>query len=424
VRSRLTHVFRPTVRLRLTLLYGALFFVAAALMLVLLYALLSREFRPPAELGAGGPPTGQLAGADPNDGNPAPRNRPGGDAVAGNLGPNLSEDDVQRRILEVRRDERAGLLRRVPRLALVALLVTSLAALAIGWVVSGRMLRPLRQITQHARLASETTLADRIALQGPSDELKELADTMDDMLDRLESAFQSQRHFAAQASHELRTPLAIIGAEADVALAAPDVTSRERDLALAVRAAAVRSERLVDGLLALSRSESSMRDRVRLDLADLAGDIAGEQVADADAAGIRLDLTLDQAVVWGDRALLERLIGNLLQNAIRYNHPGGWVRLDVRTEAIDGRAVASVQVENSGPVIPPSGIDALFAPFHRGDSAGRQRMSGHGLGLAIVRSVATAHEGRIEAHPGRDGGLRVRITLPVATPELVLQRRS
>lgn len=424
MRSRLTQVVRPTVRLRLTLLYGVLFFVVAALMLVLLYALLSREFRPPRSPGAGGPPTGQLAGAGTDDGNAAAGSRPGQDAEAGNPGPNLTEDEVQRRILQVRRDERAGLLRRVPRLALVALLVTSLAALAIGWVVSGRMLRPLRQITQHARLASETTLSDRIALRGPSDELKELADTMDDMLARLESAFQSQRHFAAQASHELRTPLAIIGAEADVALAAPDVTPRERDLALAVRAAAARSERLVDGLLALSRSESSMRDRVRLDLADLAGDIAGEQVADADAAGIRLDLTLDQAVVRGDRALLERLIGNLLQNAIRYNHRGGWVRLDVRTEAIEGRAVASVRVENSGPVIPPSGIDALFAPFQRGDSAARQRMSGHGLGLAIVRSVATAHEGRIEAHPGHDGGLRVRITLPVATPELVLQRRS
>ena len=393
----MSELFRPTVRLRLTLLYGCLFFVAAAIMLLILYGLLRREFQPPPIPGAG-PPNGQVV-----DGGPG----------AGQDQAPADEDDVERRIFEVRRDERAGLLRQVPGLALVALLVTSLGALALGWVVSGQMLRPLRQITRHARLASETTLSDRIGLRGPPDELKELADTMDAMLGRLQAAFESQRQFAAHASHELRTPLAIIQAEADVALAAPDASPRERELAEAVRSAAIRSERLVDGLLALSRSESSMRDSVRLDLADLAGDAAGDLVGAADARQITLDLTLDQAVIRGDRSLLDRMVANLLQNAIRYNRTGGWVRLAVGTEVVDSAPMAVLMVENSGSAISPAEIADLFTPFRRGTTAVRERTAGFGLGLAIVRSVATVHGGMVTARSGREGGLLVTVRLPV-----------
>ncbi len=398
-------LFRPTVRLRLTLLYGCLFFVAAAIMLIFLYGLLRRELRPPAGPEGFGAPNGQMAG---------------GDAGSEQGGPLADEDDVARRIFEVRRDERAGLLRQIPGLAVVALLVTSLGALALGWVVSGQMLRPLRQITRHARLASETTLSDRIGLRGPPDELKELADTMDAMLGRLQAAFESQRQFAAHASHELRTPLAIIQAEADVALAAPDASPRERELAQAVRSAAIRSERLVDGLLALSRSESSMRDSVRLDLADLAGDAAGELVGSADARQIALDLSLDQAVIRGDRPLLERMVANLLQNAIRYNRVGGWVRLAVGTEVVAGVATAVLAVENSGLVISATEIDDLFTPFRRGTAAIRERTAGFGLGLAIVRSVATVHGGEVTARPGREGGLVVAVRLPIEAPRPTL----
>jgi len=402
VRVPLSGLFRPAVRLRLTLLYGCLFFVAAAIMLLLLYGLLRREFRPPRGPDAGGPSTGQIAGGGrgPDGGGPSPAN----------------ENDFRQRIFEVRRDERAGLLRRIPGLALIALLVTSLVAVVLGWVASGQMLRPLRQITRHARLASETTLSDRIALRGPPDELKELADTMDAMLARLQAAFESQRQFAANASHELRTPLAIIQAEADVALAAPDATPRERKLAVAVRSAAIRSERLVDGLLALSRSESSMRDSVQLDLADLAGDVAGELVGAADAGGVGLDLSLDRANVRGDRALLERLITNLLQNAIRYNRRGGWVSLTVGTEVAGGPPSATLRIENSGPVIDQAEIDDLFTPFRRGTAAIRERTAGFGLGLAIVRSVAVVHAGEVTAGPGRDGGLLVQVRLPLDRP--------
>ena len=395
-------MFRPTVRLRLTLLYGGLFFVAAAIMLLLLYGLLRRELRPPPRPDGGGRPAGQVDGGNA-----------GTDRVDA---PPANETDFQRRIFEVRRDERAGVLRRVPGLAVVALLVATLGAMALGWVAAGQMLRPLRQITRHARLASETTLSDRIGLRGPPDELRELADTMDEMLGRLQAAFESQRQFAAHASHELRTPLAIIQAEADVALAAADGTPRERELAQAVRSAAIRSERLIDGLLALSRSESSMRDSVRLDLADLAGDTAGELVGSADARRITLDLSLEQAVVRGDRSLLGRMIANLLQNAIRYNRPGGWVRLAVGTEVGQGTPGAVLVIENSGSEIPAAEIDDLFTPFQRGTTAVRGRTAGFGLGLAIVRSVATVHGGVVSAAPGRDGGLAVTVRLPVAPP--------
>ncbi len=396
MRDRLDAIFRPTVRLRLTLLYGCLFFVAAAIMLLLLYGLLRRELRPPSGPPSDGPPNGQVGGGQ--------RSEQGG--------PPVDVDDVERRILEVRRAERAGLLRKVPGLALVALVVTSLGAMALGWVVSGQMLRPLRQITRHARLASETTLSDRIALRGPPDELKELADTMDAMLGRLQAAFESQRQFAAHASHELRTPLAIIQAEADVALAAPDATSRERELAEAVRSAAIRSERLVDGLLALSRSESSMRDSGQLDLADLAGDAAGELVGSADARQIALDLSLEQAFVRGDRPLLDRMIANLLQNAIHYNRAGGWIRLALGTEVTSSHSMAVLTVENSGPEVSSSEVDDLFTPFHRGTAAVQDRTAGSGLGLAIVRSVATVHGGQVSAQPRRDGGLSVTVRLP------------
>lgn len=394
MRQRLNRLFRPTVRLRLTLFYGCLFFVVAAAMLVLLYALLSRELGPRGEGRRGGPPFVQ---------------GPGGGQV-------VVVVDLEQRIFEVRRDERTAALRQVPRLAVVALIATTLVALLLGWLVSGQMLRPLRQITRHARLASETTLSDRIALEGPADELKELADTMDAMLARLESAFVSQRQFAAQASHELRTPLAIIQAEADVALSALDATSRERELAEAVRSAAIRSERLVDGLLALSRSDSSMRDSVQLDLGDIAGDVAGELVGAADARGITIDLQLETAMVRGDRALLERLVGNLFQNAIRYNRPSGWIRLVVRPESDRGQPVAMIVVENSGLTVPESEVASLFDPFQRGSSALRERTAGYGLGLAIIRSVTMVHGGRVEAVPGSEGGLRVTVRVPLAGP--------
>ena len=277
----------------------------------------------------------------------------------------------------------------------IALVVTGAGALLLGWLVAGRALRPVQRITAHARRASQSTLADRIDLRGPPDELRELADTFDAMLDRLQAAFEAQRRFAAQASHELRTPLAIMRAEADVALNAPVVTERERRLAEAIRNATDRSERLVDGLLALARSESTLRDDATVDLTELVGDVVGEQARAADLANVELDLDLGEVdvMVSGDRALLWRLAGNLVENAIRYNRPKGWARVTVGLE----RGQAVLRVANSGPRVAAETVDALFEPFRRGVSSGRDRPAGFGLGLAIARTVALAHGGEIDA---------------------------
>lgn len=400
MRDRLSARLRvlSTVRLRLTLMYAALFFVGGAVLLGLTYVLLSRALAPPAPASTGPEPgIERPAGGTGNDG-----------TTSGQL-------SLEEQIRETRREEREAALQQVQIQALIALTVTSLGALALGWIISGRVLRPIRDITQHAREANEATLDKRIDLRGPPDELKELADTFDAMLARLQSAFASQRRFAATVSHELRTPLAIIGAEADLALAAPDATERERETASAIRQATNRSERLVDGLLMLCRSESTMRDDTRFDLADLAGDVMGELIDLADERGIAVDLELDSALVRGDAVLMERMIGNLVENAIRYNQPGGggWIRLRA---GMDG-PFAAIWIENSGMGTRIPDVDALFEPFQRGMPAaksGARKPSGFGLGLAIVRSVVQAHGGSIVARGRDDGGLSIHIRLPAA----------
>lgn len=387
LRARLPHA-RATVRLRLTLMYAALFLVAGVIMIVILYALLSRALTPP-EM----PPP-----EEPH------------------IGEVITEGDdvtmtIEEQIDQARREERESALQQVQIQAGIALLASVFVALTFGWVIAGRVLSPIRDITAHAREANAATLDRRLQLDGPEDELKELADTFDAMLDRLQSAFESQRHFAAKASHELRTPIAIIAAEADVIAEAPDASDRERTTARAIRTAADRSERLIDGLLTLSRSDSTMRDDTRIDLADVAGDVIGELVAAADAASIAIDLELHAAFVQGDRVLLERFVGNLVENAIRYNAPSrGWIRVVVSTE--DERA--QLLVENAGRDTPIGDLDRLFEPFARGAQTGtaRQKVTGFGLGLAIVRSVVDAHRGELQATARPDGGLRVIVTFP------------
>jgi signal transduction histidine kinase len=251
-------------------------------------------------------------------------------------------------------------------------------------------------------------LDERIRLDGPDDELKDLADTFDAMLDRLQAAFRAQQGFAAQASHELRTPLSIIRAEAELA-AGVNADEQTRQTSATILRAVERSEELVDGLLALTRSESTMLDEVVLDLADLVGDVVGEHVAAAGTAGVRLDLALDSAAVRGDKGLLTRMVANLLQNAIRYNLPGGTVQVSV----LRGDTSVELRVENTGPPMESLDMAALFQPFMRGDWARRNR-GGHGLGLAIVRSVATGHRGEVIAEARKGGGLIVRVRLPAA----------
>ncbi|GAA0350855.1 sensor histidine kinase [Streptomyces blastmyceticus] len=282
----------------------------------------------------------------------------------------------------------------------LALLLTALLAVGVGWWTAGRVLRPVHAMTATARRISERNLHERIGQRGPDDELKELADTIDALLGRLEGAFDSQRRFVSNASHELRTPLATQRAAIQVGLdgdLSPEELARTKALLLETNR---RSEHLIDGLLVLARSERGLERRDPLDLADV---VAEETAAVADRAereGVRVEAHSSPAPLTGNRVLLAQLTGNLLRNAVGYNHPGGSVEVDVRP----GR----LTVTNTGPEVAAADVDGLFEPFRRG--AGRERLGGGtGLGLSIVRSIARAHDGTVEAVPRPGGGLRVTV---------------
>ena len=293
----------------------------------------------------------------------------------------------------------------------VALGVTTVGALLLGWLVAGRVLRPVQRITETARASSESDLHHRVALQGPDDELKELADTLDSLLEALERAFDSQRSFSANVSHELRTPLAVLRAEAEIKLADPGATDAERAFARRILDSTEQGERTVDGLLALARSESRLLSLREVDLAELVGDVAGDLAASANQVELTLDLA--DATAWGDRALLERLAANLIENGIRHNAPGGWVRVGVAQE--DGEAV--LRVANSGPRITAEEVESFFRPFvqRQEPAAGR---SGLGLGLSIVQAIVRAHDASLSARARRDGGLEITVRLPGSSKPL------
>jgi signal transduction histidine kinase len=287
--------------------------------------------------------------------------------------------------------------------SLLSLAGATLLAAAGGWVVAGRILRPVHRLTAAARAASEQNLSQRIALQGPRDELRELADTFDTMLERLERAFASQRQFIANASHELRTPLTVMRTAMDVVLAKPEPT-REALVSMAaeVRQAVGHSERLIEVLLVLARADQARALADPLDLAAVAEDALEGRTAD----GITTTVTLDEAPVTGDGVLLERLVANLLDNAERYNIAGGTVTIS--TTAHDETSV--LRVVNTGAVVPADMVERLFLPFTRLDD--RTRHDGFGLGLALVSSIAAAHKGTVHAAAMPAGGLDVTVRLP------------
>jgi signal transduction histidine kinase len=280
--------------------------------------------------------------------------------------------------------------------------VTLLAAVA-GLIVAGRILRPVHRLTAAARAASERNLSQRIALQGPRDELHELADTFDSMLERLDRAFTSQRQFIANASHELRTPLTLMRTAIDVVLAKPEPTREELvSMAADVRQAVDHAERLIEALLVLARNEQARVLTDPLDLAAVAEDALDGRTAD----GITTIATLDEAPVTGDGMLLERLVNNLLENAERYNTAGGTIAIS--TTAHDATSV--LRVVNTGAVVPADMVERLFLPFTRLDD--RIRHDGFGLGLTLVSSIAAVHGGTVEATAAPTGGLDITVRLP------------
>jgi signal transduction histidine kinase len=298
-------------------------------------------------------------------------------------------------------------LTRVDAHLVLAFAGTMLVAVALGYVVAGQALSPLRRVTALAHRVTQERMDERIAMTGPADELRELADTVDGMLDRLADAFRTQRRFVANASHELRTPLTVIRAEVEVTLADPDATEADlRHMGEAVLESADRTQALLDSLMFLARSQQALPRREPVDLALAARTAADTTAIEAATRGVTVRLHLEPAPLTGDPPLVDRLVANLVENAVRHNVMGGSVDVTVRP--------GLVHVENTGPEIRPEDVRRLAEPFER---LHRDRSGpGAGLGLSIVRSVADAHGARLELQPRAGGGLIAEVAFIAARP--------
>jgi signal transduction histidine kinase len=396
LRRILRRCWPQKVRTRLTLLYAALFFAAGSALLGLTYGLVASSL-------------------------PAPSGRPGySKQQLTKLSSACKQGKADPRLLaECQKAFRAGTtlgsdsqrqraLNNLLLFSLVGLGAMTVASGGLGWVMSGRVLRPVRVITETARRASEQHLGERLALTGARDELKELADTFDGMLERLDAAFATQRRFVANASHELRTPLTVMRTAIDVTLAKPSPTVPQlEDMAVRVRRSIDRAENMVDALLTLAVSDQGAVSSEFTDLATWAEDAIDAAAPDIGRLGLRVDTKLDPAETTGDPQLLERMIWNLVDNAVRHNEPGGWIRL--RTGASD--ATVYLEIANSGPLIPDEAVPSLFEPFRRMEARTGVR-DGVGLGLSIARSVITAHRATVTARSQPEGGLDISVVIP------------
>jgi signal transduction histidine kinase len=298
-----------------------------------------------------------------------------------------------------------------------AIAFTIVAALAVflGWVVAGRVLRPVREITATAQRISATNLHERLALDGADEEFKQLADTLDDLFARLEASFEAQHHFVANASHELRSPLTAERALLQVALANPATTvERWRATGQEVLASSQEQAQLLEALLTLASSEGGLDHRERVDLSALAERVLDSRRLELDRLSVHVEANARPAFVEGDPLLAARMVANLVDNALRHNVPGG--RVEVTTGTEQGRA--ALTVANTGPVVPPGEVDRLFQPFQRLNGRRLHHTDGHGLGLSIVRAIAVAHGARITAGAPPDGGLTVTVAFPPVPPPL------
>ena len=382
---------RISLRARLTVVYGSLFFVTGTLLVAVTYFFTVRTVNAKFQVHF-----------------PAPKPPPGVTLPRSNEVVYGMQGDIRSQIAEHRR----AILNQLIQSSALTVVVLGLVAVGLGYLVAGRMLRPLQTVTATARRLSESTLHERIGLTGPRDEIKDLADTFDSMLDRLHQAFDSQRRFIANASHELRTPLAINRTAIEVALARPGTPPETKALGRKLLVANARNERLIEGLLLLARSERELRTRTPTDLADLARGALDQLRIAAEEARITIVPTLSSGVTTGDVILLERSVINLVENAIKYNAVDG--RVWVHTGTVGGRPY--LVVENTGPVVSAEDTAAMFEPFRRLRSDRVRSARGTGLGLSIVRAVVRAHGGTVETVPRPSGGLAITLRL---TPSLV-----
>lgn len=386
-----------TIRLRLTVLYGSLFFLAGAVLLAVTYLLVKQSLET-RSFGMGAD-RGQLARLP---------------SLFANHLDAATVDQLQREIRQSQQDFRNQTLDSLLTQGTIALALVGIAAVGFGWLMADRALRPLHQITETAhRIAGADTagsgLHERIALTGPPDEIKKLADTFDTMIERLDRSFDSQRRLVANASHELRTPLAINRALIELAMTRPNASDDLQVLGASLLTINARHERLIDGLLTLADSENPITERSAVDLAEIAEHVAELVRPTAAEADLELILELAPAPTAGDPILLERLTQNLVENAIRHNRTGGW--LSIRTRRTQSGA-AELIVANTGATVPRYEVETIFKPFRRlhGERASPER--GFGLGLSIVAAVTRVHGGDVVAVPREGGGLTISVVLP------------
>ncbi len=375
---------RRTVRLRLTAMYGVLFLLCAAGVLAI----------------AGGLTVSRTSSAS--------------SAVTQGSPSSLQSQLRQLQAEVARQDQTHALLsHQLLEDSVIALAIMAVLAALIGWLLASRAVRPLRVITATARRISEHNLNERLAFDGPKDELKDLADTIDGLLGRLEAAFSAQRLFVANASHELRTPLTTMRASLDVAMAKPAVPAQTAALAERLRAELDRVDELLGGLLVLARAQhGALPDSTTFSLGKVTSAALSSRQAAIAANGLTLQARTapDGAWVRGSIALVGRMIDNVIDNAIRHNERAGWIA--VATQAADG--TARLVVENGGAVLDQGQVRQLGQPFRRIGADRTGFDAGSGLGLSIVAAIAAAHGGSLDLRARPEGGLRVTIVLPLA----------
>ena len=373
-RARSPRARRLTIRARLTLTYAGLVTGSGAVLIALVYLYMRRFEVPVSEA--------PVVGTDESDGS------------------------IYLRITLL-----SEFLNTMLGISLGALVLLALLSGAVGWVVAGRMLAPLSTMNEAAKQAASGDLSRRLALAGPRDEIRDLADTYDHMLDSLESSLATYRRFAANASHELRTPLATAQTMIDVALADPGASADQlRSLAERLRETNQANVETVDALLDLAEAQSGDIYREEVDLGEVVATVLAQLAPEAAEREVTLPAAPgDVVVVEGDPVLLRQAVSNLLRNAVRHNVPGGGI--DLELARADGRA--RLRLSNGGPLVPAERLASLREPFVRGAGRGRTRGAGHGLGLAIVSAVATAHDGVLELSANPSGGLSAVLDLPV-----------
>jgi signal transduction histidine kinase len=422
---------RPTARLRLTMLYGALFLASGAVLLTVTYLLVAKATESailggtkitftkilPASLA--GPGTSR-----PVRGSPTPRAPARPPASAGNPCA-LARIKVtqacqaQRQLAQARRalaqdaQLRAFELHELLVWSAVALGLVAVLSVAFGWLVAGRVLRPVRAISAAARQIGASNLDQRLSRDGPDDEFGELAATLDGLLARLQASFDSQRRFVASASHELRTPLTLDRALLERALRTPEpADALWRATCERLLVSSQQQDRLIQALLTLARSEAGVARSESFELSTVIDTVLLGPELDAAGQGLQIQTTTGPAPVSGDPRLAERLVRNLIDNAIRYNEPHG--RVDITADTRNGRTVLAVT--NTGPPIPATDIDRLFQPFQRLTPNPGSHADGTGLGLSIVKAIADAHQATLTADPQPHGGLRIEVSFPPAGP--------